>query len=183
MYNYNCEYIIGKDEIDIINILSKNKNVVSIYYNIDNSSWEHDMNEPPHINHELILLLKDKDNNYHTQALMKRKFSNEFTNLSEEYISLLPYGYSGYMETIDYPLKKICRNNNIYTKEEVVMMRNCINLPEELVDIVLSYLIKDVYQDESDISLIKYNDLGNNIYISDYYRIFEERVVLIIKNK
>ena len=189
---------IGKEEINTMcEYLSVNyleltemifNKILSFYLNINTKTFHLNFSDPPHISYELIILFK-RDNNFYTQVFVKNKYPLEFINLNQLqfYEPILPFGYvPGY--DVKYPIEKMCLQNNIYTKKYLktikkVLLNNFIkvNLPFELIELILSYVIKHTYDENSHFILIDKHNSMNDLVIGKYFHISENVIYVALK--
>ena len=139
---------------------------------------------PPHICYELYVLFK-KNNIFYTQVFSKDKYPIEYKTLNsdQKYIPLFPLGYTGFPQSINYPVYKICCDNGIYSDEEVKFIKKIFHLPDILIDIICSYFIKNTYRsDNHKFYLTDKSNLNNDIYVSHYFRVSDKEIILAIKS-
>ena len=178
---YICSYLkISEEELNTT-IISGD---FSFYFHINTQTFRMNVIYPPHICYELYILYK-KHNRFYTQVFSKSKYPLEFKTLNNEqrYYPLFPLGYTGFPESIDYPVYKLCHNNDIYSNEEIRYIRKLFHLPNELIDMILSYFIKDTYElDNHTFYLTGKVNLNDDIYVNDYFTVSDKKLVLAIKS-
>lgn len=173
---------ITRDEF--VNRLKENS--ISFYFHIDTVSYKLNVTEPPHIFYEIYLLFK-KENNYYQQIFSKKKYSPEFQMLNsfEQYIPLMPYDQSIYTEYLEYPLYQKCFKNNIYSNEEVNILKNILNkkrFPEDITNIILEYVVKAMYSKRKNQFIVtSKNLLKKNIYVDKFITTSNAEIIIAIK--
>ena len=191
MSSQNLSMYMSKDEMDCIKKYSKNYQLISTYYTIDTSGYQSNMNEPPFINYELILLAKDNSNNYYIQAFNKKKFPNEFSNLNnlEFYTPLFPLEYCGAVDMVKYSLIEKCQEKGIYSIQEAANTKNLIstildNLPNEIVNLVYKNIVLSTYDlGKQEFQIVDENDKDNYIFVENFYNFFSKKLMIVLKNK
>ena len=176
MSSQNLSIYIGTEERDCIEKYTKNYELISTYYTIDTSSYEFNMNEPPFISYELILLAKDKDNNYYTQAFSKKKYPNEFSNLNnlEYYHPLFPLEYSGPVDMVKYSLIEKCQEKGIYSIQKANIIKKLITkildkIPNELVDLIYDMIVISTYDlEKQEFKLLDDTEKSDCIFIDNF---------------
>lgn len=191
MSSQNLSIYMGTEERDCIEKYTKNYELISTYYTIDTSSYEFNMIEPPFISYELILLAKDKDNNYYTQAFSKKKYPNEFSNLNnlEYYHPLFPLEYSGGVNMVRYSLIEKCREKGIYSIQEANVIKKLIikisdKFPNELVDLIYDMIVISTYDlEKQEFKFVDDIEKKDYIFIDNFYNFFSKKLMIGIKNK
>ena len=178
---------IGTNETKIINECVKNHDFVTLYYYIDSNSYTSDLFEPPFITYELIVLVKNKDR-YMTQTFIKKKYSNEFRylNINETYNQVLPLEFTSYKLLVEYPLIDMCKNNGLYSVEEETNLKKIIkkiDLPNEISNLIISYLITDTYDLEEEEFFFTNRKVDLLKFVGEYYNILSKKVFIQLRNK
>ena len=187
----NLSTYMGAQELDCIKNYSKNYQLISTYYIIDTTPYQSNMNEPPFVNHELIILARDNNNNYFVQAFTKKKFPNEFGNLNniEYYLPLFPLEYSGAVDMVKYPIIEKCREKGLYSIQEANDIKDMISkilgsLPHEIVNLVYEKIVVSTYDlEKQEFTLISENELEDEIVIDNFYNFFSKKLKIVLKNK
>lgn len=160
----------SKKELDCLKYIPNNMKLETYFFNINESVIEEN------VSYELLLLIKDNSNNYKIAALTRGKF--------EDYYTIAPYESINRNIFIDYPIKNICLENNIYSyKIANYFKSNLSNLPNEIIKLILKYKISK----EVDFNLIKFNfklekDINNDFVVDKFYTIFTKPIFLTISN-
>ena len=191
MSSQNLAIYMGAEEMDCIKKYTKNYELVSTYYTINTSSYEFNMNEPPFISYELILLAKDNNNNYYTQAFNKKKYPNEFSNLNnlEYYHPLFPLEYSGGVDMVRYSLIEKCREKGIYSIQEANIIKKLIikisdKFPIELVDLIYDMIVISTYDlEKQEFKFVDDKEKKDYIFINNFYNFFSKKLMIVLKNK
>jgi hypothetical protein len=187
---------IGVEEINFITShlnISTNEleykianNEFSFFLHINTQTFRMNLSDPPHICYELYVLYK-KDDMYYTQVFNKYKFPLEFKNLNDiqTYTPLFPFGYTGSISSIEYPVYKYCIKNSIYSSNQVKFIKSIFDkkLPSELIDIIINYLIKDTYNSDNHyFFLTDIQNLETDIYIQNYISVSDKKIILALKS-
>jgi len=178
---------IGSNEMKIINECVKDYDFVTLYYYIDSNTHSSNLFEPPYITYELIVLVKNKDK-YMTQAFTKKRYISEFSplNINETYNQLFPLDFTSYKLLIEYPLIDIGKNNGLYTLKEAHELKKIIkkiDLPNEILNLVISYIINDTYDLEEEEFFFTNKRSNSCKFVGEYYNILSKKVFIQLRNK
>ena len=181
----NLVNYIGIDEKKYIKDCLNGNQLVSVYYFIDTYGYRSNMNEPPFITYELIVLVKNNEK-YFTQAYTKKKYPNEFSNLNnlESYNKLFPLEFAKHELMIEYPLIENCKKVGLYNILEAKKIEKEINklsLPLEITKNIASFIIKDTYNLENEEFYLSNQYYSTSKLVCEYYNYFSKKVYVLIK--
>ena len=183
----NLVNYIGFEEKEYIKDCLNDNQLVSVYYFIDSYGYISNMNEPPFISYELIILVRNKEK-YFTQAFTKKKYPNEFSTLNnlESYNKLFPLEFAKHELMIEYPLIENCKKVGLYNileAKEIEKEINKLSLPLEITKNIASFVIKDTYNLENEEFYLSNQYYSTSKLVCEYYNYFSKKVYVLIKNK
>lgn len=186
---------IGNEEIECISkFLNLNynqlkerlkNNSIKFYFSISYDSNQNNYSGPPFIVYDLVIIYQ-KDNKFFTSIFSKDKYPLEYIllNSSQYYRQMIPFDSYPNFE-VEYPISKICKENFIYPQEEILNIKKLvfskINIPEELVKLIFSFISKYNYNNKAIFYLTDKYHLGNDIKVAEYPYIFKKKILLAIK--
>ena len=123
-----------------------------------------------------------------TQAFTKKKYDIEFRDLNnnETYKQILPLEFKSYELLIEYPLIDICKNNGLYDIKEVYKLKQIINkieLPKEILNLVISYIINNTYDLEEEEFFFTNKRTNLFKFVGEYYNVLSKKVFIQLRNK
>lgn len=161
----------SEKELKCLEYIPNNMKLETYFFNINESVIEEN------VSYELLLLIKDDSNNYKIAVLTRGKF--------EDYYSIAPYESISRDIFMDYPIKDICLNNNIYPVKygNSIKISLMDKLPDEIIKLITEYLYKKTVNfDNVKFNLKLKEDINDDFIVDKFYTLFKNPVFLTISN-